>query len=266
MKYIDKKIAKFKDHAYHILETFIQGQWRQDANQYVNLTYEDFRNEEFRDLLLKEQDYFCCYCMKRILKDETTLEHIIPNKSKDSSEIHNYTPYGELKHNVRFWESKMRYEKLKLPPFPHILAYENIVASCNGFIPDSGFSKCCNNARGNKEIVPLFYISTIRKEIQYDLSGLIICNENYNDTIENLKLEHPTLQLFRRCWLNLPSKYSALDVIDASVDEKLRDNIIDDMDVTRIKISDRTTIKNPVYWNSFMNYFWFYLYKTEEGL
>jgi len=34
-------------------------------------------------------------------------------------------------------------------PFPHFIAYENLVASCNGYIPDEGKAKCCNNKRGD---------------------------------------------------------------------------------------------------------------------
>jgi hypothetical protein len=198
--------------------------------------------------------------MKHILKDETTLEHIIPNKSKKPADITKYTPYGEIKNNVLFWDSKMCATKLNLPPFPHILAYENLVASCNGYIPKIGLGKCCNNARGDKEIVPLFYVTTIRKDIEYDPSGIIIYDKKYNETIKNLNLEYETLQLFRRCWLNLPTKYSVHDVNDAGDNEELRNDIIDDMDVKRINTSDRTTIKNSVYWKTFMYYFWFYPY------
>jgi hypothetical protein len=144
------------------------------------------------------------------------------------------------------------------------LAYENLVASCNGSIPNEGLSKCCNNARGEKNIIPLFYIAFVKDEVKYDLDGKINYDQKYSQTITNLQLDHQTLQLFRKCWLNLPSNYSALDVIDASTNESLRNNIIDDMDVNRISISDRTTIKNPIYWNTFMNYFWLYLYKINH--
>ena len=58
-----------------------------------------------------------------------------------------------------------------------------------------------------------------------ELSGAIDCAEKYLNTIKILALEQTTLRLFRRCWLNLSSNYSALDVIDASKDEKLRDKI-----------------------------------------
>ncbi|GHT62746.1 hypothetical protein AGMMS50239_16940 [Bacteroidia bacterium] len=280
MQYIDKTNVKFKDRAYTLLDSFIQGQWQQSENCYVNLAYENFNNEKLTKWLLEEQEYYCCYCMKHILKEakilkderliiknETTLEHIIPNKSKNSLDYNKYSLYGEIRKSVFFWdESKMSSIKLNMPPFPHILAYENLVVSCNGEIPDQGKSKCCNNARGNKDIEPLFYVKTVRTDIKYDFKGIIICDPKYDQTIKFLNLEHQTLQLFRRCWLNLPSKYTPLDVINASKDEDLRNDIVDDMDISMITTSDKTTIKNSVYWKTFMNYFWFYLYKVEEKL
>jgi 5-methylcytosine-specific restriction endonuclease McrA len=264
MQHIDKSIARFKEQAYSLLNAFIQGQWQDDTNRYVNLTYESFKNDDLRDLLLKEQNNYCCYCMKHILKGDSTLEHIIP-QSVDAPLFDKYVSYGEIKDNVFFWERKKTYStQLTMPPFPHILSYENLVASCNGNIPEKGVGKHCNNARGSQDIIPLFYIKNIHDEIVYESNGKITCDAKYFPTLEVLKLEHTTLQLFRRCWLNLPSKYTAIDVERASVDENLRDLIIDDMDVSKITTSDRTTIKNLTYWDSFVKYSWFYRYKVEE--
>jgi hypothetical protein len=257
MQYIDKNKAEFKDRAYRLLNTFIQGQWQEDAGRYINLTYESFRNDAFRDLLLEEQSHYCCYCMKYILGKDTTLEHIIPNKATESTVMDDYRSYGEIAENVFFWEKELDSKRLDTPPFPHILAYENLVASCNGDIPDGGLHQCCNYIRGQKEIIPVFYIQDIEKEFEYDLNGMIICDERYHPTIAVLNLEHPTLQLFRRCWLNLPDQYTVQNVIEAGVDEDLRMNIIDDMDRDRINLSDRTTLQNSDYWKTFMNFFWF---------
>ncbi|KAA6338338.1 hypothetical protein EZS27_013636 [termite gut metagenome] len=159
MQYINKSISKFKVQAHRLLSIFIQGQWQQDANSYVNLTYESFRNDDIRDILLKEQSHYCCYCMKHILGKETTLEHVIPNKAKGPTLISKYISYGEIRYNVFFWESNMRFTKLQMPPFPHILSYENLVASCNGSILNHGLGKCCNNVRKSKDIIPFFYIN-----------------------------------------------------------------------------------------------------------
>lgn len=266
MQYIDKTIFGIKNKAHTILKKFIDGQWQDESFAYINLTYEDFDNKSLCKLLLSEQNHFCCYCMKHILDNETTLEHIIPNKSKVLNDFEEYKIYGNISANVFFWERSMRTNRITPPPFPHILAYENLVASCNGFIPKDGLSKCCNNIRGSKRIIPFFYLVNAKDEFEYDINGMIICDIKYNDSIRFLALEHTTLQLFRRLWLNLPVKYDALDVIDASENEELRNQIVDDMDLNKISISDRTTMKDATYWSSFMNYFWFYLYKKAKGL
>ncbi|MDR1556945.1 MAG: HNH endonuclease [Tannerellaceae bacterium] len=265
MEYIDKTNPNVKQNAHNILKKFIDEQWQNDTNRYVNLAYEYFDKVEFCELLLKEQNHYCCYCMKHILNKETTIEHIIPNKAKKESIYSDYKIYGDIESNVFLWQGNMS-SKINLPPFPHILAYENLVASCNGSIPKEGNAKCCNNKRGSEKIIPVFYIANAKEEFEYDVSGIIICDKKYYDTISCLALEHQTLQLFRRCWLNLPSRYDALDVIDAGKDKELREQIVDDMDFSKISVRDRETIRTEPYWNSFMNYFWFYLYKQDKGI
>lgn len=261
MVFIDKSKPEFKREAHRIIQTFIDGQWQEDANQYVNLTYESFNTNELKNLLLEEQGQYCCYCMKLISDRETTLEHIIPNNAPDPATYTDYVQYGEIETSVFFWCDNMRFTKINTPPFPHIIAYENLVASCNGYIPSEGKSRCCNNMRGSERIIPLFYLPNVTDEIKYDDSGMILCETKYNETIRILGLENHTLQLFRRCWLNLPAQYDVEDINEASDDENLRTQIVDDMDPLKIHISDRSTLLNPTYWDSFKSYCWFYRYK-----
>ena len=262
MEYIDKSKPEFKRIAHAIIEKFINEQWQEDANQYVNLSYESFDSKELKDLILMEQGHYCCYCMKHISAKETTLEHIIPNKAPDSATYSDYAQYGEIATNVFFWMENMRFSKINTPPFPHIIAYENLVASCNGYIPDEGQAKCCNNKRGAEKIIPLFYIPNAKEEFTYNDKGLILCHAKYYNSIRILGLENHTLQLFRRCWLNLPAQYSIKDVCKANIDSMLRIQIVDDMDFSKISLSDRTTIQNQTYWNSFKNFYWFYRYNS----
>ncbi len=267
MQYIDKTKHIIKEEAHSFLKAYIDSKWKD--TKYIGLSYNSLRRNslkkgKFRKLLLKEQNYYCCYCMRHILETEATLEHIIPNSATTNDAFSAYVSYGQIQPNVFLWdETSMSSIKIIPPPFPHILAYENLVVSCDGFIPTKGLSNCCNNKRGNNEIIPFFYT---KDKFTYALNGMIICNAKYNNTISFLALENETLQLFRRCWLNLPVKYDALDVITASSDVGLRQRIIDDMDFERVNISDRTTMSNSLYWDSFMDYFWFYLYKVEKGI
>ena len=263
MEYIDKSNPEFKHKAHEIIDEFIDDQWQEDANQYVNLSYESFDAKELKELLLTQQEHRCCYCMKSLSDIESTLEHIIPQKAAPES-FSDYESYGEISTNVFFWMKEMRFSKINTPPFPHILAYENLVASCNGYIPDEGKAKCCNTKRGDEMIIPLFYIPEAKDEFQYDEKGIIVCHEKYYDTIHILGLENPTLQLFRRCWLNLPAQYGVNDVCHANINESLREQIVDDMDFARIDLKDRTTIQNPIYWSSFKKYCWFYRYNQEQ--
>jgi len=267
MEYIDKTNPDIKKEAYRLLKEFIDGQWQCDVGRYVNLTYNNFGNNKLRSLLLKEQNHFCCYCMRSISDTDTTLEHIIPNKTTDPAIFNTYNSYGEINANVFFWQDDMNSTQIiQMPPFPHILSYENLVASCKGRLPKNSSVQCCNNKRGEEEIIPVFYITNARNEFNYDVSGIIVCDSKYHKTIEVLGLETNTLQRFRRCWLNLPSQYDASDVNDACIDEDLRHKIIDDMDYSLISTSDRETIFNPTYWKAFTKYFWFYEYKQANGL
>ena len=55
MQYIDKTIPELKKKAHDILKMFIDGQWQDDAQSYINLTYTDFDNKLMLSrLLLKE--------------------------------------------------------------------------------------------------------------------------------------------------------------------------------------------------------------------
>jgi hypothetical protein len=214
--------------------------------------------------MLEEQGQHCCYCMKHISDKDSTLEHIIPNKAPNLEFFSDYVEFGEISSNVFFWIADMRFSKIKTPPFPHIIAYENLVASCDGYIPTEGKAKCCNIKRGTETIIPLFYIPNAKDEFKYDEKGLIVCHEKYFNTIQILGLENHSLQLFRRCWLNLPAQYNIKDVCKANVDRILRIQIVDDMDSSKISLSDRTTIQNQIYWNSFKNYCWFYRYNGKK--
>ena len=260
MEFIDKSKPEFKDNAHAIIKKFIDEQWQEDANQYVNLTYESFNSRELKDLLLSEQGRRCCYCLKCLSDKESTIEHIIPNKVADPASFSDYDEFGEISTNVFVWMENKRFVKINTPPFPHIIAYENLVVSCNGYIPYEGNAKCCNNKRGMKTIIPLFYIPNVKEEFQYDEKGIIVCHEKYYDTIQILGLENHTLQLFRRCWLNLPANYGIKDVYRANTDGMLRKEIVDDMDFVKVSLSDRTTILNQIYWNTFKNYCYFYRY------
>jgi len=107
MRYIKKQdnepecLTKFK-------QTLLDWKRRDDPIWEISqLNWDEFQNPDkalLHDVLLKEQGYICCYCGRRISKDNSLIEHLKP-KSKSSN-----ISYADL-----------------------ILTYHNLLASCKGY-------------------------------------------------------------------------------------------------------------------------------------
>lgn len=269
MQYISKYDFKKKGHA--IIRRFLREQWDKDACRYVNLDYTQLkRDQSFKRQLIKEQHGFCCYCMRCLSRKEVALEHVIPQKIKSQDpkeEIKYYAQFGRLKRRlVKYMESIPTDRKLKTPPYPHSIAYENIVASCTGKVYEGGkeytFHKCCNNFRENKKIIPFFFIPEITIEVGYRKDGTIDCPERLDDTVSILNLEHPSLVFIRKIWAKIvKAEVSLKDVQTAKNDIQLRKDIISDID---IKKEERDKLGNDIYWNLLNEFRWFYRYYTEK--
>ena len=112
----------------------------------------------------------CCYCMRRINDEEVTLEHIIQH-SLDSNDRNQYQRYIDYRlpfltdKNVILacdYRAKFNAAGQYVPPYPHVMAYHNLVASCYGYFPkkenrEQQLIVCCNNKRSDEHIYPLFY-------------------------------------------------------------------------------------------------------------
>ena len=183
-----------------------------------------------RRQILKENQNRCCYCMRMIEEQDTTLEHIIPNKAADQTE---YDKYKQYYSNID-WQ-KMIFAKafLKTPKwtfrsYPHTIAYENLIPSCNGkfakmnrdpnlHVGDNRVSKSCNNKRGNDFVIPFVLVKQMVSEFKYNKSGRIIWSvdkniigpqrkellEKHKETIERLGLNCDELVAIRRIWFFL---------------------------------------------------------------
>lgn len=265
MRYISKYIFKKKGHA--IIKKFIHDHWDKETGCYFNLNYNELkRNKSFERQLIKEQHGFCCYCMRRLNDKEITLEHIIPQKIKKNnleSDVKYYAQFGRLKRRyVKYMESIPKDRKLKLPPYPHSMAYENIVASCTGKIYNEGkqytLHQCCNNFRGNKRIIPCFFTPEIEIDVKYRTDGTIDCPERYDDTIKKLNLEHRSLVFIRKIWASIvKANITIRDVQNAKKDELLRGDIISDINIKR---DERKQLENAIYWDLLNEFCWFYEY------
>jgi hypothetical protein len=212
MNYIDKTIRK--PQADGVVNNYIVSQRLNGYDcSYYNFTRTPFKNQ-LRDILIDEQKYLCCYCMRSLYKNETTtLEHVIPKGTETT--IANLNQY-KVKYPLYFTEVIHRdlFTLISIyPPYPHQIAYQNIVASCNGVLHEnskSGF--CCNQKRGNTEIVPLMFDANISNKVTYTRSGIInSLNTDINTTIWILNLNNETLKEIRILWAKI--KYKNITII-----------------------------------------------------
>ena len=269
MQYISKYISRKKGHA--IIRRFLKKQWSREAQCYVNLNYNELkRDKTFEKQLIREQQGFCCYCMRHLCKGEVTLEHVMPQKIKKEDlkrEIKYYAQYGRLKNRyVRYMEQVPRTPRLKTPPYPHSLAYENLVASCSGKVHSEGeryvLHQCCNNFRGNQRIIPLFFVKEVGSLVEYRKDGTIDCQERMDETIKLLNLEHPSLVFIRKIWASIVNAgVSVNDIESAKQDLLLRGDIISDIDIAR---EERQKLKKNTYWDLLNEFYWFYGYYQKK--
>lgn len=267
MQFINK--FKYKKKGHRIIKTFIKNKWDNDIQKYVNLNYNELkRYKRFKYLLLKEQQGFCCYCMRKISFSEVTLEHVMPHhieEKRRKDETKYYTKFGRLKRkNIYYCPDKdiPAFSKLHTPPYPHCIAHENLVASCKGKVFEGGeqyvLHKCCNNFRGNDKIIPLFFLPRIADLLQYEIDGTLTYVERYHPTITALNLMHPTLIFMRRIWAKIVINNISLNQVNrAMTDKNIRTDIIDDIDIDK---TERKNLRIDSYWNLLIEFYWFYNY------
>lgn len=61
--------------------------WKTSANEDWQPTYDDLRGEEkkeVKDSLMKEQGYICCYCERRLIDEDSHIEHFNPQNNNDA--------------------------------------------------------------------------------------------------------------------------------------------------------------------------------------
>ena len=268
MQFINK--FKYKRKGHRIIKAFIKDKWNNDIQRYVNLNYNELKRiKAFKYLLLKEQQGFCCYCMRKIPFNEVTLEHVMPHHLEDKKrkeEVKYYSKFGRFKkgENILLAQIK-RFPYLPnyiLLPIPICIAHENLVASCQGKVFEGGekyiLHKCCNNFRGNDKIVPLFFIPRAAEIVRYEIDGTLTYFEKYESTISSLNLMHSTLIFMRKIWAKIVINNISLNQVNkALTDNDIRINIIDDID---IDISERKNLRIDLYWKLLIEYHWFYNY------
>jgi len=271
MRWINKRIKKNRKKGHSILGKFFRQGWDKVLGKYVNTSYKDLQREgKMTRLLLREQKGLCCYCMRHIsYKNHTTIEHILPRKSKadDHSTITYYLNSARFMKRYVKWSDEPPTKRVKVPPYPHYCAYENLVASCDGSVVDvhnpeecypARLHNSCNNYRDCDKIIPLFYDKHAKDILCYESDGELTFDEDlYGETIKAVNLEFPTLKLIRKVWAEICLSYSPKDVKFAQNDESKRQEIIDS---TNLDVFDSFLMTYPNIWNLLYEYRWFYTY------
>ncbi|MGL5561108.1 MAG: hypothetical protein ACRDCN_00600 [Tannerellaceae bacterium] len=267
MKYIDKNKAPFATNGRQIIDDFIASQAQftpAKECKYFLFTKTPFKNL-LRDLLIDQQVNRCCYCMRDISPDETTtLEHVIP-KSCDKQSVDSYlAKYPTWFNNVHHFGNLT--PPFSDPLYPHVIAYDNLIASCKGDINGSRSSLCCNNRRGNVEIVPLPFDPDISEKVMYmRLNGEMRVAESADDTerqaiadtIEDLGLNEGRVREIRMLWFRTKRK-NAINFVFQNDKRALANAIFETEEYT--SIAEPEFVKyftEESYWKLFCEYKWF---------
>ena len=226
-------VSKINQEAIDFCVEFLNLGFNEEENRYIGISYEQIRNpvNVFRGFFVSEQNEKCCYCCRTIdNSNKTELEHIIPQSKNTIDEFELYYNLSNiLRDNVvpqNNFESAI--ERLVTPPFPHHIAYHNIVASCDGksfqYSNQSSFT-CCNRQRGNDFIPPF---NLIENSIEYFPDGTIVYTKDptNREFLEVLNLEKPFLNQVRRLWFLFSESHLNLDDIlndeyTNSIEEKI---------------------------------------------
>jgi hypothetical protein len=116
-----------------------------------NASFSGFQDSEpevqktrpLKESLCKEQGYICCYCMRRILPETTTIEHYITQKKHEKS------TFTKEVHKA------------------HELDFMNMLGSCNIK------TRNCSGIRGNTPLSTDPRIVQIEQQVQYLKNGVI---------------------------------------------------------------------------------------------
>ncbi len=194
--------------------TWAQRQWWYGVNCGARLydklrlrhaTGDNNRQRLIEEVLLPEQSYRCCYCMRQIANrmDDASIEHIVPQHATTPAEINRYfsSKSGGLnRRNVCLTDDYVRRGTVGAP-YPHHLAYHNFTVACRE----------CNSSRGHDDIEPLFLFVGIHDEVTYnEFTGEAewTFDPAYANpvpvlpTLEKVGLNRPILKAIRAVWFH----------------------------------------------------------------
>lgn len=292
MELINKDILANAESAHKLLDGFLtrchQGGFSTNDDLYdkmrsdkdPNVAGADTTYNILRRQLLQESGNRCCYCQRNINEESTTLEHTIPNKTATQEKYDEYQPYFSKQHwnKMEFAGAFLQRNRWPWPTYPHTIAYENLVPSCNGkfarslnqepHASDDRVSKCCNNKRGENFVVPFVFDSGMVAEFKYSSDGYVRWPvpehikgderkrllEAHKDTIDYLQLNCEELVAIRRIWFFLSCVQKNSDI---SEKERTIFYLTEDVNLTD---NERKMLENfyqDNYWNLLQEYTYF---------
>lgn len=278
MRYIDKspKETEGRDLTRNYITSHCLVQEPGQPACYQNVSYNDFCSNGFDDrmisLLQSVQGRFCCYCMRDMYDNDgvVTLEHVIPQNATDADWVR-YRALGipAFDENVLIRDKDFRSpNNQQIPPYPHIVSYDNFLNSCDGKFPDKvGSSQCCNNKRGNDYAIPVPYYNWADNCVDYNDQGEARATLGTGMEVEverfltSMKLRCKNLQHVRRMWY-LMRNVNRQELIDCLHNSSKRYKFLTDVlfkDATKLEI-DAALFKEyqrEDYWRTFLSYYWF---------
>lgn len=273
MRYIDKNAKRTEGR--NITDEYLDNECRTTDQvtgniRYMNVDYSgSFTNKGYKNKLLELgmalQNKFCCYCLRKIgRKQFATLEHIIPQSSKTTN---SYDRYNELsEHEIVLTSDFTSADNQTRPPYPHTVAWNNLVVSCNGRFPldNNVSSHCCNNARSSDFAPPVYYLRDIESRIVFMQDGTMMAgnsdlHDDVQSTINAAKLNYPALKEIRRLWYLLRNR-PYREIVECLYDRNLRTqtlySIFSMKDLADIRLVCK--YQKDEYWEVFMKYHLFY--------
>lgn len=272
MKYIDKKLHKAEGE--QIVSEFLQcihqrlgaypeelyknfGQEIDDAHGHVI-----FRARLQNEVLEPEQEGVCCYCLRKLDNcNHRTIEHLIRNHAESQEEMDSYrTRPTELDGLV--WSRVFTSDKNPIyPPYPHSVAYQNLVVSCDGdLFNENSKPVSCNLKRGKAFVPPFVLYEDIADRFVYYPDGTADWLDDPNGSIGRksvvsiLGLNKPVLKMIRRIWFYIASHRINIAITSK---EDLVNEIYGNLvgpDFSESETKMLFNFKVEKYWNLFLQY------------
>lgn len=259
MEFTEKRNPMSRNRAHQMIDGFLKGYTYQagQSNLYADFTSDPSCNQPIRQLLMGDCSNRCCYCMRKI--SSTTLEHVILRSITDKGKYDKYfVIVSDLERQDMKMEASIASHIGPHTPYPHTIAYENLIPSCFGHLASKD-SKCCNLYRGEKFVHPLTFREDIHNEVKYYNDGSIEWTAEPGDdpdgvlTLSKLGLDCLELTIIRRIWFYMASH--GLSPKTADKEELIYDLI--DLSTNNDEDEMIMQFKKPEYWRLISEYDYF---------